>query len=195
MFQKALKISFLTLLVANLAFGIEKDKIASFMQERINEATNVIQQKDLDLQAKGQHIFALLDEAFDYNLMARLSLGSKVWLELSEEQKVEFTQKFISFLKQSYIEKLNLYTDEKLNIIGQKNINDQRIWLETQLIGSKEAFNINYKFYKSDSDAWYIYDVDIIGVSLMQTYRAQFSDILKTDDFDTLLAKLETKTK
>lgn len=194
MFKKVLKISLLTLLVANLAFGVEKDKIASFMQERINEATGIIQQKDLDLQTKGQKIFALLDEAFDYNLMARLSVGSKVWLGLSEEKKVEFTQKFTNFLKQSYIDKLNLYTDEKLHITGQKNINDQRIWLETQLVGSKEAFDINYKFYKNDSDAWYIYDVDIIGVSLMQTYRAQFSDILKTDDFDTLLTKLETKT-
>ena len=35
-----------------------------------------------------------------------------------------------------------------------------------------------------------IYDVDILGVSIIQTYRTQFADILAKESFDNLLEKL-----
>uniref|UniRef100_UPI003A88854D ABC transporter substrate-binding protein n=2 Tax=Helicobacter TaxID=209 RepID=UPI003A88854D len=40
---------------------------------------------------------------------------------------------------------------------------------------------------------WKIYDVDILGISVIQTYRSQFSDILAHSDFQTLLAKLKSE--
>ncbi|MBF7043723.1 ABC transporter substrate-binding protein, partial [Campylobacter volucris] len=46
-----------------------------------------------------------------------------------------------------------------------------------------------FKFYNKNGD-WQIYDVDIFGVSIIQTYRSQFKDVLQNADFATLLSKL-----
>jgi phospholipid transport system substrate-binding protein len=49
-----------------------------------------------------------------------------------------------------------------------------------------------YKFYKSRKN-WKIYDVVILGVSVVQTYRSQFRGILKNTSFADLMKKLRTK--
>ncbi|MCH3852596.1 ABC transporter substrate-binding protein, partial [Campylobacter jejuni] len=56
-----------------------------------------------------------------------------------------------------------------------------------------EEKNIIFKFYNNNND-WLIYDIDVLGVSIVQTYRSQFGDILANQDFDTLLQKLENIT-
>ncbi len=112
---------------------------------------------------------------------------------MSPEQREEFTTEFIKYLKNSYIEKISLYTDEKLNIIGLKELNKKRVLLLTQLIGSKDTYDITYKFYKTKNNNWLIYDVDIIGISLIKIYRVQFNNILEKESYETLLAKIKTK--
>ena len=47
-----------------------------------------------------------------------------------------------------------------------------------------------YKLYQSESD-WKIYDVEIQGVSIIRSYRSQFSEILKNGTFDDLMLKLK----
>ena len=40
-----------------------------------------------------------------------------------------------------------------------------------------------------------IYDVDILGVSIIQTYRTQFADFLAKESFDKLITKLKDEAK
>lgn len=54
-----------------------------------------------------------------------------------------------------------------------------------------EEKNIIFKFY-NDNNNWLVYDVDVLGVSIVQTYRSQFGDILANQGFDALLQKLES---
>ena len=47
-----------------------------------------------------------------------------------------------------------------------------------------------YKFYKKKNQQWNVYDVEIMGVSIVQTYRSQFAGILKNQSIEDLLKKL-----
>lgn len=179
----------------NPLYAIEKENISSIMSEKIKTATKILQQKELDPEIKAEKVFSILDDAFDYNLMSRLSLGKETWSSISVEEKKEFVEKFVKYLKHSYVEKLKLYTNEVLNILEAKEINAQRVWLITELVGTQDRYEITYKFYQSRDNGWLIYDVDIVGVSLIQTYIAQFSDLLKDKPFSALLSKLEVKSK
>ncbi len=183
----------LLILISISLFAIKKDNITSVMENKINQATSIIVQKNLTAQEKAKQIFPLFDEIFDYKLMTKLSLGKSNWVKMSHKQREEFTTEFIKYLKNSYIEKISLYTDEKLNIIGLKELNQKRVLLLTQLIGSKDTYDITYKFYKAKNNDWLIYDVDIVGVSLIKIYRVQFKDILEKESYETLLAKIKTK--
>jgi len=184
------------LLVTNIyALSIEENNIAVTMKTKIDTVTDLLQNKTLTQENKTKQIFDMFDPVFDYPLMSRLTLGKK-WKKLSREQKKEFEQLFTAKLKQSYVDKLDLYTDEKVVIKETKKVKKTRIQLYTQLVGKDENYDIVYKFHKSKRQKdWLIYDVEIIGVSIMQTYRKQFAGILKTDSFDILLEKLASKTE
>ena len=183
--------SFVLLLFFSMSlFAIQKADISDYMKNNILQATSIIKQKDLSKEEKASKIFPLFDTVFDYKLMTKLSLGKDNWLKMTKAQRAEFTNQFITKLKQSYIDKLDLYTDEKLRIIGLKEVNKKRILLLTQLVGDKDTYDITYKFYKSRDDNWLIYDVDIIGVSLIQVYRAQFNGALQDGSYQTLLNRL-----
>lgn len=51
---------------------------------------------------------------------------------------------------------------------------------------------ISFSNFYNDNNNWLVYDVDVLGVSIVQTYRSQFGDILANQGFDALLQKLES---
>lgn len=170
--------------------ALEEKEIAPFMQTNIDLATTILRDSKIKKADKAQKIFAIFDTIFDYALMSKLALGGKQWESIDIEKQNRFIKAFEVKLKNSYMEKLDLYTDEKIVIKNLEKIKDTRIHLTTHLIKNSEIYEIIYKFYKDKNDQWLIYDVDILGVSIIQTYRTQFSDILAKETFEKLLEKL-----
>ncbi len=185
------KLSLLFFIFVNLSFAMTKDNIESQMSNKINQAMIILQDSTLSKEQKADKIISHMSSIFDYDLMSKLSLG-KNWKEISKEQRAEFTKLFTQKLKNSYTDKLDLYDDEKFEILGKEESKKNRITLKTQLISKNEKYDINYKFYKvKNIDNWLIYDVDIVGISLIQTYRNQFAGFLKDNSFDELLINLK----
>ena len=183
----------LTLAIACSLFAIEKKNIVSLMKLKTDKISSIMVLKELTPKEKATQIFPLLEEIFDYELMAKLSLGKTNWTKMSKMQRTEFIQAFISHLKNEYISKISYYTDEKLKILGLKEVNEKRVSLLTKLVGDKDTYDITYKFYKKRGDNWLIYDIDIIGISLIQSYKAQFSTILQAKSFKSLIEKIRAK--
>ncbi len=171
-------------------FAIEESRIASVMQGKIDFATSVLRKKDINIEEKTTSIFKELKSTFDFSLMARLSLG-KYWNNLEASKKDGFVVVFEEYVKKSYTDKLALYTNEKVIVKESKKIKENRIWLYTELQNEKETFDIIYKFYETPSKDWLIYDVDIIGVSMIKTYKAQFEDTIANNSFDYLVEKIK----
>ncbi len=174
-------------------FAIQKDSIADVMQSKINDATTIIKQKELSVDSRAKRIFPIFEDVFDYKLMTKLSLGKQNWKQMSSAQRDEFSAKFIEHLKNSYVDKITLYTDEKLHIDKTEVISKRKILLYTKLVSSTDSYDIIYKFYKSKSGSWLIYDVDIVGISIIQTYRSQFKNILQSESYVVLLSKIDKK--
>ncbi len=187
--RKLITVFILGCFFTSSAWAIQEDKIASVMENKIDKVLSILQNKENQKENKVKEIFSIMDEVFDYKLMSRISLG-KTWKKISNDQKASFYQLFEKKLKASYIDKLDLYTDEKIKILDAKQVKKNRIKLLTNVIGKDEIYEINYKFYKAKSGEWFIYDVDIIGVSIIQTYRKQFASFLQTKSFDELLKTL-----
>ena len=184
------KIILSTLVSCSLLFAIEEGNIKSEMESKIATITQILQNKSLSLESKKEQIAPTVDSFFDYKTMAKISLGRE-WKKLSASQQEQFTQKFEQKLKNSYFEKLELYTDQKVLVKELEKPKETRIYLHSEIVGTEESYEIIYKFYRiKNSNDWKIYDVDITGVSIIQTYRKQFSEFLKTKSFDELLASL-----
>lgn len=181
-------------LTISSAYALKKDEIQSVMTQKIDGVLLVLEKKDLTTQQKADEIITIMDEVFDYNLMAMISLGKETWTSITKEQRAEFTKVFEDKLKKSYIEKLELYTDQKVKIIGLEEYKGNRQQLKTELLGKDKTYQINYNFYNKKGD-WLIYDVDLVGVSIIQTYRQQFAGLLDKKTFDEMLNMLKDSLK
>lgn len=188
-----MKILFSFLLVATFGFALEFDKIDTTMEKNINQTIHILQTSNKNIESIAKEIFAMFDSIFDYHLMAQLSL-SKKYKTLSPSQQKEFDVAFEKNLKRSFTDKLHLYKDETMKVLGGQRTKANRYNLKTSIILDGKIHYITFKFHEFNQD-WKIYDVDILGISVIQTYRSQFADIISQEGFEKLLQKLESEIR
>ena len=185
----------LLVLVFSFSFAnaLTQNEIQPTMTKKIDTVLSILEKKDLTIPQKGDEIIKVIDEVFDYELMAKIALGKETWNSISEDKQKKFAKVFENKLKKSYIEKLELYNNQKVKILGLKPHNNTTLQLETELVGKDGTYKISYNFYNRSKDAeeWLIYDVDLVGVSIIQTYRQQFAGLLKEKTFDEMLVQFE----
>ena len=163
--------------------------VENLLKEKIGVVISVLNNNELDMQNRNEKIIGVVNSVFDLQLMAKLSLGKKYWPGLSKEEKEEFTDLFIKRLQDSYVEKLDLYADETVIYRTPKTVN-KRIHMSIDLISNDDKISMLYKLYNSKK-GWKIYDIEIQGVSIIQTFRSQFDGVLKTGTIIDLLEKLK----
>ena len=161
-----------------------------FLKSKLEAVLAVLQQKELEQQAKTKIVIEIIEPMFDFPLMARLTL-KKYWAGLDQEQQERFIGLLKIKLKDFYAETLNLYTDEKIiykaSIQGRQ---ERKIFIPTELISKGEIISMDYKLYQA-KDNWKIYDVEIKGTSIIRTYQSQFYHDMQSGTIDDLLHKLE----
>jgi len=170
-------------------FADEKSEVSEILQDKINTVVTLLQDKSLDKPSRDARIIETVTPIFNYEAMAKLSLGKKYWPALSQEKQHEFSDVFIKRLQASYLDKLNIYTDETVQY-GEPELEGSKVHMPTTLVSKDNKIDILYKFYKS-AEGWKIYDVEVGGVSVIQTYRTQFDDVLTSGTIDDLIEKLK----
>jgi len=184
------KIVILLLLPVITLYAVEEQNIQKVMDTKVKQVLSNLKNKSLSQSQKNQKNVRIIDEVFDYNTITKISLGKK-WKTLSKSEKAQFTKAFERKIKHSYLDKLKLYNNQRVNIKKFKKVKSNRITLETQVIGIDDTYKVIYLFYKQkQSNQWYIYDVELVGVSIIQTYRKQFSEFLKTKSVNQLIKSL-----
>ena len=182
-----------TLFLLPLMASIEND-LKGMLQSKIDTITVILDDKNSSKEQKEMRIISSIEDIFDFNLMAKLSLGRE-WKKLTPKDREDYNRFFIERVKNSYFEKLNSYTDEKIEIKEPKRVKKNRITIPSCVVGKSEPLKVFYKFYMTKEKKWLIYDLEIEGVSIIQTYRTQFAEILANLNFKNLLEKLSTQRK
>ncbi|MDJ0986108.1 MAG: ABC transporter substrate-binding protein [Desulfobacterales bacterium] len=180
---------FSLLLLNQTVLGHEKSAAEEFIKSNLDAVFTILQKEDLSQQAKESEVIEIVSPMFDFELMAKLSLGKKYWPGLSVSQKERFTEQFIKRLRQSYLNKLTAYTNEKI-IYESPVAVKKKVHVPTLLISKGKKISMLYKLYSSNN-TWKIYDVEIQGVSIIRSYRSQFNEILQNGTFDDLLQKMQ----
>jgi phospholipid transport system substrate-binding protein len=176
-----------TTILANTA---EQD-IKVLMELKTKNFYTIINDKNLDDNMQKKKVLEELSPLFDFNLMARLALNKKIWKSINKEQRAAFSTIFISRVQKSYLDKLDVFKDIKLKIKESKRVKKNRIEVIGLLKTKADTKKLVYKFYLNKKGKWLIYDISIVGVSFLQSYRSQFSAYLKKNSFDDLLNKLK----
>ena len=122
------------LFLCQVVMADDKRDAEEIVKRKLDAVFAVLQKKDLDQEAKKNEINEIITSMFDFALMAKLTLGKKHWPNLSQEKKEKFTQLFINLLRTSYLDKLTLYTDEKVIFEPPAQVK-KKVHIPTQLIG------------------------------------------------------------
>jgi phospholipid transport system substrate-binding protein len=181
---------FYLLVFAAPSIADEPGEVKALLVGKIDAVVVILQNKSEDKSRRNERIIEIITPIFDYQIMARLSLGKKYWPALSQTKRTAFSDLFITRLQESYLEKLDLYSDEKI-LYETPLVKGKKIHIPTTLISKDSRIEMLYKFYRAKV-GWKIYDLEIGGVSVIQTYRSQFDGLLKDGTIDDLLEKLNT---
>ena len=186
----------LFILTQNLVAN-EQTILKDHFLNKINEVIVIVKDKNIEKEIRNSKIVEALTPMFDFTLMAKLSLGKK-WKTLNSNDRTEFIKLYVERMKQSYSSKIDSYSDEKIEVTEIKQPKETRISLTTNLINKDNKLEISYKFYKPkkvriNKDNWLIYDVVILGVSILKTDKAQFKEYLQTKTIKDLMIELQSK--
>ena len=190
--MKSLVYAVLSLLIlSQTVIADDKSAAEEVLKSKLEAVISVLQKKEVEQETKKKEIIEIVTPIFDFSLMAKLTLGRKYWPGLTKEKKERFTELFVKRLKESYREKLTryTYTDEKILYNAPIQVK-KKIHIPTDLISKDNKISMLYKLYKSKHN-WKIYDIEIEGVSIIRTYRSQFTQVLSSGTIDDLLIKLE----
>lgn len=158
----------------------------------VDAILGILKDDALDKTAKREKMRSVISERFDFRAMSQRTLATN-WKKLSDDQKQRFTGLFSQLIENSYVGKLEAYTDESVKYPGEK-VNGKKATVDTLIITSSAEIPVNYKLYSKAGD-WLVYDVIIEGVSLISNYRSSYQEIYKKEGFDGLVARMEDKIK
>ncbi len=143
-------------------------------------------------ETRREKLRSLVYARFDFEEMSRRAVG-RYWRKFSSEEKGEFIHLFGKMLERSYIDKIESYTDERVEYLSEK-IDGQYSVVKTMIVKRNGLeIPIQYKLILKNGE-WRVYDVFIEGVSLVSNYRSQFRSILRRNPPEHLLRKLREKT-
>ena len=168
--------------------------INSMVKKKVSVIFDLLGKQDIEKNERNEKIVGELNEIMDFKLAAYLSLG-KHWKKISKTQKKEFVETFQQYINNYIVEKIDLYTNQKIDIGDSKIVKKGRAELEIGILSGGETLEVNFKLRKNKKKEWRVYDVDIEGVSLITTFRSQFSGVLKNSSFEELLEKLKNPTE
>ena len=152
----------------------------------------LLKDDQLDREARRDRMREVIDKRFDFRAMSQRTLATN-WKKASDAEKQKFTELFAELIQNSYVSKIESYTNETVEYPNEKKKGRKAV-VDTLIITSSAEIPVNYRVYLKDG-TWLVYDVIIEGVSLISNYRSSYQEIVKKDGFDGLLAKMEEKIR
>jgi phospholipid transport system substrate-binding protein len=127
----------------------------------------------------------------DVQGMARSVLGRNAWTRATPDERGRFTQAFSSLVVRTYASPLAEYSDEKIMFLPERAAPSGRFTRVNSVIirSNGQKIPLSYSLVLKQGD-WKVYDLSVEGVSLLQSFRTQFGQILKMTDMDALIMQL-----
>jgi len=180
----------LLMTLAGAAFAA--DNATESVRTSVDAIIAILKDAALDKPAKREKIRGVIAERFDFRAMSQSTLATN-WKKASQEEQRQFVALFAELIQNTYIGRVEAYTNETVKYPGEKITKDRAV-VETLIMTSNAEIPVTYKLYLKDG-RWLVYDVNIEGVSLISNYRNSYQEIVKKEGFSGLLAKMEEKVK
>jgi phospholipid transport system substrate-binding protein len=156
--------------------------------------------KDKSLQSGDPtRLNQLVDEKIlphvDFEKMTRLAVG-RGWRQASAEQRQALVREFRTLLVRTYSGAVSQVSDHKVQLRPfRAAANETDVVVRTNAVPSRgDPLQLDYRLEKTDA-GWKIYDVNVLGVWLVENYRNTFASEVNQGGIDGLIKSLVERNK
>jgi len=128
----------------------------------------------------------------DFQKTTRLAMGRN-WPKATPAQQALITQEFKTLLIRIYGGALAQVKDQKIQYKPfRASADDTDVIVRTVVVGKGEPIQLDYRLEKT-GNAWRVYDINILGAWLVESYRNQFNDQVSKGGIDGLIQFLQQR--
>ena len=140
-----------------------------------------------------QRIIVLVDAkvmpSVNFKRMTASAVG-RHWRQATPEQQQRLQDEFKTLLVRSYAGALKQVKDQSVQLKPMRNKpEDDEVVVRTEVRGKGDPIQLDYRLAKTPA-GWKIYDVNVLGVWLVENYRSSFAQEIGAGGIDGLIAKL-----
>jgi phospholipid transport system substrate-binding protein len=143
-------------------------------------------------------IISLVDTRVMPNVNFQRMTASAVgrnWRSATPEQQKRLQEEFKTLLVRTYSGALSQVTDQTIGIKPLRAAaEDTEVIVRSEIRGHGDVIQLDYRLEKQPS-GWKIYDLNVLGVWLVETYRGQFAQEITAKGIDGLIASLTERNK
>ena len=186
-------------LLASAPFVHAADEAPDALIKRVSSEVLDAIKSDKAIQAgESNRVLALVDTKVMPNVNFTRMTASAVgrsWRQATPEQKARLQDEFKTLLIRTYSGALSQVNDQKLNVKPLRSApGDTDVTVRTEVLGRGEPVQLDYRMEKTPT-GWKIYDLNVLGVWLVETYRTQFAQEISAKGVDGLIASMSQRNK
>ena len=120
------------------------------------------------------------------------------WRQATPEQQKRLEDEFKKLLVRTYAGALDQVSDQTVTVRPFRgSTDDKEVLVRTEVHGNGDPVQLDYRLEKAPGQVggWKIYNLNVLGVWLVDTYRTQFSQQINSKGIDGLIAALEERNK
>ena len=165
------------------AWGVNLSE-EEFVTKFANEAITILGSEQISKNEKNNKFTNLVMSAIDLNLISQFVL-SKTWKSATDDQKERYISAFKKYFINSYANKLDQYSGEKIIVNGSEEAGKYVI-VDTNIVREGTdtlKINLKWRLLNKNGDIKII-DLNIEGISLVIAQREEFQSFLANNDGD-----------
>ena len=146
-------------------------------------------------------VIALVDTRIMPNVNFQRMTASAVgpaWRKATPEQQKRLQEEFKILLVRTYAGALAQVTDQTISMKPLRAADDDKeVLVRSEVKGNGDTIQLDYRLEKTPGQGagWRIYNLNVLGVWLVETYRSQFSQEINAKGVDGLIATLTERNK
>ena len=145
-----------------------------------------------------QKVIALVDAKVmpyvNFQRMTSSAVG-RYWRQATPEQQKRLQDEFKALLMRTYSGALTQVKDQTVQIKPMRSgADDTEVVVKTEVRGKGDPIQLDYRLEKA-ATGWKIYDVNVLGVWLVENYRNSFAQEIGANGIDGLISKLTERNK
>jgi phospholipid transport system substrate-binding protein len=178
------------------------DEAPDAMVKRLsNEVLDAIK---ADKSIKGDdpdRVMALVDARIMPNVNFKRMTASAVgpaWRKATPDQQKRLEQEFEAMLVRTYAGAVSQVGDKTVSVKPFRgSADDQEVLVRTEVRGGGDPVQLDYRLEKTpgEGSGWKIFNINVLGVWLVETYRSQFAQQINSQGIDSLIAALAERNK